>query len=108
MQTINFDKLNISSGDTVLDIGCGEGRHSLGLYVDREVNAIGIDLSIEDMKTAKSRIKDFSITDTNISSCVFGVGDIKSLPFKDNVHDAVICSEVLEHLDSLDLSLIHI
>ena len=52
MQTINFDKLNINAGDRVLDIGCGEGRHSIGLYVDREVNAIGIDLSMEDMKTA--------------------------------------------------------
>ena len=98
MQTINFDKLNINAGDTVLDIGCGEGRHSIGLYVDKEVNAIGIDLSMEDMKTAKNRIKDFSITETNTSSCVFGAADIKSLPFEDSVYDAVICSEVLEHV----------
>ena len=102
MQTINFDKLNVNAGETVLDIGCGEGRHSIGLYVDKEVNAIGIDLSMEDMKIAKNRIKDFSIPETNTSSCVFGAADIKSLPFEDSVYDAVICSEVLEHLESLD------
>ena len=102
MQTINFNNLNVNPGDLVLDIGCGEGRHSIGLYVNREINAVGMDLSLEDMQTARSRIKDFSISDTNNSSCVFGAGSIHRLPFRDNLYDAVICSEVLEHLESLD------
>ncbi len=102
MQTINLDKLNINVGDIVLDIGCGEGRHSISLHVDKKVNAVGMDLSMEDMKIAKKRIKDFSIPDSNKTSCVFGLGDINYLPFKDNVYDAVICSEVLEHLESLE------
>ena len=67
MQTINFDNLNINAGDLVLDVGCGEGRHSIGLHVEKEVNAVGMDLSKEDIKTAKSRIKDFSISDQNKS-----------------------------------------
>ena len=102
MQTIDFDYLNVNTGDLVLDIGCGEGRHSIGLHVDRGINAVGMDLSLEDMETARSRIKDFSVSDTNKSSCVFASGDIQHLPFEKNLYDAVICSEVLEHLESLD------
>ena len=62
MQTVNFDKLNVNVGDLVLDIGCGEGRHSIGLYVNREINAVGMDLSLKDIQTARSRIKDFSLS----------------------------------------------
>ena len=100
MQTINFDYLNIKANDLILDIGCGEGRHAIGLHVDKKVDVVGLDLSIEDIKTAKNRIKDFSISSDNTSSCLFGLGNIQQLPFKSSSYNSIICSEVLEHVES--------
>ena len=99
MQTIRFSNLNISEEDFLLDMGCGEGRHSIGAYIETKANVLGFDLSIEDLKIAKGRLNDF---DTNHikSVCQFGGADIISLPFADSSLDAVICSEVLEHVDS--------
>ena len=100
MQTINFDYLNIKANDLILDIGCGEGRHAIGLHVDKKVDVVGLDLSIEDIKTAKNRIKDFSISSDNTSRCLFGLGNIQQLPFKSSSYNSIICSEVLEHVES--------
>ena len=55
MQTINFDYLNIKENDLILDIGCGEGRHAIGLHVDKKVDVVGLDLSIEDIKNSKKQ-----------------------------------------------------
>ncbi len=100
MQTINFDYLNIKANDLILDIGCGEGRHAIGLHVDKKVDVVGLDLSIEDIRTAKNRIKDFSISSDNTSGCLFGLGNIQQLPFKSSSYNSIICSEVLEHVES--------
>ena len=58
MQTIKFNKLNLKPLDTVLDIGCGEGRHAIALFVNNYVHAVGFDLSLKDLKIAKERLKD--------------------------------------------------
>ena len=99
MQTIKFNKLNLKPLDTVLDIGCGEGRHAIALFVNNYVHAVGFDLSLKDLKIAKERLKDFEIPKDNKANCYFGVGDICYLPFGDNSYSSVVCSEVLEHLD---------
>jgi len=49
MQTIRFDKLDLREGSSVLDMGCGEGRHTIGLFIDKQVNAFGFDLSFDDL-----------------------------------------------------------
>ena len=33
LQTINFDYLQLRDNDRILDLGCGEGRHAIGLVV---------------------------------------------------------------------------
>ena len=98
MQTIRFNKLEISEGSLVLDMGCGEGRHTIGLFVEKKINAFGFDLSLDDLNIARSRLDDFTAQSSSNSVCVFGVSDINNMPFQDGSYDSVICSEVLEHV----------
>tara|TARA_B110001454_G_scaffold23990_1_gene23514 strand:+ start:467 stop:1183 length:717 start_codon:yes stop_codon:yes gene_type:complete len=105
MQTIRFNKLEISEGSSVLDMGCGEGRHTIGLFVEKQINAFGFDLSLDDLNIARSRLDDFSTQSSSNSVCVFGVSDINNMPFKDGSYDSVICSEVLEHVPAPEESI---
>ena len=99
MNTIKYTKLNLETGQLLLDMGCGEGRHSIGALLETPANVIGLDLSIEDLNTAKSRLNDFDLSDHD-TFCTFGVGNIKNIPIENASLDAVMCSEVLEHVDS--------
>ena len=105
MQTIRFNKLEISEGSSVLDMGCGEGRHTIGLFVEKQINAFGFDLSLDDLNIARSRLDDFSTQSSSNSVCVFGVSDINIMPFQDGSYDSVICSEVLEHVPAPEESI---
>lgn len=99
MNTIKFNNLNLREGQLMLDMGCGEGRHSIGAFLETPASIVGMDLSFEDLIIAQSRLKDFDTSELS-TSCTFGLGDIDDIPLKDSSLDAVICSEVLEHVDS--------
>jgi len=74
----------------VLDVGCGFG--TLLIYALRKgaKTAYGIEISEEDLKTAKKYIKDEKIK--------LFQGSATNLPFEDNFFDTVVNTEVLEHI----------
>ena len=101
MKTIDFEKLDLQSGDRVLDLGCGEGRHAISLHLETDAEVVGVDLSEADLATAKSRLADNLATDgvyAGSGSCSFELGDATALSFADASFDCVVCSEVLEHI----------
>ena len=98
LETINIDRLGLRPGDKLLDLGCGEGRHSISAFLQGDINVVGLDLSAKDLATAKGRLADFNIAADKIDHCLFIQGSGFTLPFADHTFDQVICSEVLEHI----------
>ena len=97
MLTFDFNRININPEGTMLDLGCGEGRHIFGLMEKfPDLKCIGLDPHIESLDKAFEGLKFLeSISNTKTS---FLSGSAYSLPFCDDSFDLVVCSEVLEHL----------
>ena len=83
----------LPSGDVVLDVGCGHGRHARPLALTGH-SVVGIDLSRRLLaigKRAASSSPQFRAID-------WLGGDATALPFADATFDAALCIAVLHHL----------
>ena len=76
----------------VLDVGCGEGNMLRYLSDHDEENRTYNAMDKDERELESARV--------NIPFCNLLKGSIYKIPFDDNSMDLVLCTEVLEHLDS--------
>lgn len=73
----------------VLDVGCGDGSLMVKVNCDRKYDVVGIDLYKPYLKIAR---------ESGVYKKII-VSDIRKLKFKNNSFDAVLLSQVIEHLN---------
>jgi len=88
--SVDFVKDKNIKNKKVLDIGCGFGWFELNAVGRGTRQIAGIEISSEDLKTAKKNVKDKRVD--------FKIGGALKLPFKDNYFDTVVAWEVIEHI----------
>ena len=81
----------VREGETVLDVGCGNGR-AYDVFKPKKVRYAGIDVSEKLIAKARERWQG--------SEARFEVGDLLNLPVEDGRFDAVVAVAVLHHIPS--------
>ncbi|MFP5297805.1 MAG: class I SAM-dependent methyltransferase [Actinomycetota bacterium] len=96
MLTVDTDRLGVASGDVVLDLGCGAGRHSYRL---QRVGTFPVAVDLDDA-SVKDAFGMMGVVahDEGVDRGGAAVGNALTLPFGDGVFDRVIASEILEHI----------
>jgi cyclopropane fatty-acyl-phospholipid synthase-like methyltransferase len=74
----------VKEGDTVYDLGCGDGRIVIAAVKDfKAKKGLGIDFNPERLKDCEKRMKDQKLTDEQVKSLTFKQGDVLKMTPED-------------------------
>jgi SAM-dependent methyltransferase len=109
MLTVDFDRLGIGPGTTVIDVGCGLGRHSFEAY-RRGADVVAFDQNAEELNEVDAILQAMKEQGEAPESAKAEAvkGDALDLPYDDGTFDCVIASEILEHVPEDDRAIVEL
>jgi SAM-dependent methyltransferase len=96
--TVRYERLGLRSGERLLDLGCGGGRHAYEAgRLGARVAAADMDLAeLKEVRQLAAGMREAGELTTGTVDAVGG--DALRLPFPDAAFDRVVASEVMEHI----------
>jgi SAM-dependent methyltransferase len=93
----------LPAGSTAVDVGCGEGRHSLELAERFGLRVVGLDPVPRHLELAQAALDALIAASPKLAGSVrFEPGSAEKLPIEDATTDLVWCRDVLMHVEDLD------